>query len=145
MPISEQQRTAAAAAGAAAAKQRQPLTVCPHKAQQTPQERALARIWVRAYLDVSPGAAGTSDTDELDDAEDDPRRTERYDPSQPRDDGQWTSTGGAGAAASGLDKLRLAGRIPLEVGERRTVRRVAGPVRRWTANRRPRWPAGDVA
>lgn len=41
--------------GRAAAQAGQPLTACPHNVDaDTPQERALARMWLRGYDRVNP-------------------------------------------------------------------------------------------
>jgi hypothetical protein len=41
-----------------AARQGLGVDACPYKAQRTPQERTLARLWVASYLAAKPPGAG---------------------------------------------------------------------------------------
>jgi ribosome modulation factor len=49
------ERLEAMAAGRAAGLGGEPVLTCPYT-QDTPDERALASAWVRAYLDAKPAA-----------------------------------------------------------------------------------------
>ena len=51
MTITPEDMTRAKRAGRLAARRGLPATVCPYKVNGTDRERALAHLWISAYLD----------------------------------------------------------------------------------------------
>ncbi|MEV0619591.1 hypothetical protein AB0I81_40175 [Nonomuraea sp. NPDC050404] len=61
MSLTEAQTRAAQTAARFAARRRAPMTSCPYTGRPDDASRALAQVWVRAYLAERPPAADAVD------------------------------------------------------------------------------------
>ncbi|MEU4234175.1 hypothetical protein AB0F17_58715 [Nonomuraea sp. NPDC026600] len=61
MTLTEQQTAAAVRHAQFCARRDMPMTGCPYAGREDDTSRALAQVWVRAYLQVRPPAADAVD------------------------------------------------------------------------------------